>query len=118
MRQKPFTKEQRSILLENAEIAHETGESQVPAVKFFCPWGAATWLISEIKEHANGEVEMFGLCDLGHGSPELGYVLLSELDSLKGPFGLTIERDLYFDANDKTLTEYADEARAQGRIAA
>jgi len=33
------------------------------------------------------------------------------------PFNLPIERDLHFKA-DKTLTEYANEARNQGRIAA
>ena len=27
---------------------------------------------------------------------ELGYFSLKELESLKGPFGLTIERDLFF----------------------
>ncbi|WP_426127674.1 DUF2958 domain-containing protein [Pararhizobium sp. PWRC1-1] len=37
---------------------------------------------------------MFGLCDLGMGEPELGYVLLSELEEIKGPGGIPIERDL------------------------
>jgi len=84
-----------------------------PVVKFFNPVGAATWLISEMDE--NGI--MFGLCDLGMGSPELGSVLLSELEEIVLPFGLGIERDMHFEAN-KTLTEYADEARVLGRIAA
>ena len=30
----------------------------------------------------------FGLCDLGHGFPELGEVRLSEIASLRGPLGL------------------------------
>ena len=34
------------------------------------------------------------MCDLGFGSPELGYVMLSELESLDVGFGLGIERDI------------------------
>ena len=78
-----------------------------PWLKLFNPAGSGTWLISEIED--NGDT-MFGLCDLGHGSPELGYVSLKELESLKLPFGLKIERDMYFEPT-KTLSEYAKEAR-------
>jgi len=76
-----------------------------PWLKLFNPTGSGTWLISEIKDDI-----MYGLCDLGHGSPELGYVSLKELESLKLPFGLGIERDISFEP-DRTLGEYADEAR-------
>jgi hypothetical protein len=83
-----------------------------PVVKFF-GGGACTWLLSEL----DGDIA-FGLCDLGFGCPELGYVSLSELASLKfPPFGLPVERDLHF-KGDKPLSEYANEARAAGRIAA
>lgn len=115
MKQKPFTKQQLSRLIANGlEAAENGGNSQCrPVVKFFCPWGAGTWLISEY----DGEDALFGLCDSGQGSPGLGYVSLSELRAAKGPFGLTIERDLHFTA-DKRLIDYADEARAEGRIIA
>ena len=59
----------------------------------------------------------FGLCDLGMQCPELGSVSLSEIASVRGPGGLTIERDRHFTAN-KTLSEYATEARNAGRIKA
>jgi integrase len=36
----------------------------------------------------------FGLCDLGMGEPELGYVSLTELRTVRGKLGLPIERDL------------------------
>lgn len=49
------------------------------------------------------------------GTPELGFVSMREIRELRGPLGLPIERDLHFDA-DKTLSAYADEARAHGRI--
>ena len=85
-----------------------------PVVKLFSPWGANTWLLTEIDEDQN---TMFGLCDLGMGCPELGYVSLSEISSVKGPMGLHIERDIYFDPK-KTLREYAEEAHRTGRISA
>ena len=40
---------------------------------------------------------------------------MTELRSVRGPLGLPIERDMHFEA-DKTLSAYADEARAHGRI--
>lgn len=60
-------------------------------VKFFNPYGRGTWLITEF----DGRDTMFGLADLGH--PELGYVSLSELESLERMPGLQqIERDSSF----------------------
>jgi hypothetical protein len=61
--------------------------------------------------------EAFGLCDLGMGYPEIGYVSLSELESVRGPLNLPIERDLHFEA-DKTLSAYAAEAHRLGAIKA
>ena len=51
------------------------------------------------------------------GCPELGYVSLSELESVRGRLGLPVERDLGFEA-DKTLSAYADEASTHGAIRA
>jgi hypothetical protein len=74
-----------------------------PVVKFF-GGGACTWLISE----REGDI-LFGLCDLGLGCAELGYVALSELEGLRfPPFGLGVERDSSFEP-DKTLSAYADD---------
>jgi hypothetical protein len=82
-----------------------------PVVKFF-GGSSCTWLISEID--ANNV--MFGLCDLGQGFPELGYVSLDELAAVKfPPFGLPVERDRWFEA-DKTVSEYASEASERGYI--
>jgi hypothetical protein len=49
------------------------------------------------------------------GCPEIGFVRMRELREARGPLGLPIDRDLHFDAN-KTLSAYANEARAHGRI--
>ena len=75
----------------------------------------ASWLLSELYP-ADPDVA-FGLCDLGVGFPELGDVRLSELTALRGPFGLPVERDRHFRAT-KTLTQYANDARAAQRITA
>ena len=86
-----------------------------PPLKLFTPWGACTWLISE-RDPDNPDI-LFGLCDLGMQSPEMGSVSLAELEAVRGFAGLKIERDRWFQPT-MTLTEYADEARAAGRISA
>ncbi len=86
-----------------------------PVVKLFTPDAAATWLI------ASADPEdpdlLFGLCDLGVGFPELGSVLLSEIQSVRGRLGLRVERDLTFKA-DRPISAYAKAATAARRIVA
>ena len=62
-------------------------------VKFFNPYGAGTWLCTSAKRQEDGDYLLFGYCHIFEW--EFGYVMLSELENLKLPFGLTIERDLY-----------------------
>lgn len=116
-----YTKAQEEKLLANGAIANEerSGEveadlSRKPVVKWFTPWGSATWLISEIDPETPDIA--FGLCDLGVGFPELGSVSIAELKAVRR-IGLGVERDLHFTA-DKSLVEYADEARLHNRICA
>jgi len=97
--------------------AAETSERNFdprPVVKLFNPVGSQTWLITEIEPGTNNA---FGLCDMGMGSPELGYVSIDELAALPIPFNLGIERDIHFEA-DLTISEYAEQARENGSIAA
>lgn len=114
MAQKFILDSQMKALIANGKVTAETadGSHLKPVVKFFNPAGAATWLISEIA--ADGDT-LFGLCDLGVGSPELGYVSLSELQAIKGRFGLGIERDMHFEAQG-TMEQYANAARRAGHI--
>ena len=105
-----LTETQRERLLENGR---NRDGSHPPVVKLFDPTGAAAWLVSEL---APEEPDVaFGLADLGFGSPELGSFRISELQSVRGPFGFGIERDLHFRAAHP-LTVYAQAARAAGRI--
>jgi hypothetical protein len=87
-------------------------EKNFPLVKFF-GGGACTWLLSEYDEETR---TFFGLCDLGMGEPEMGYVSLDELLEIRfTPFRLGVERDRFF-TGDKPLLEYWKEERVHGRI--
>ena len=65
-------------------------------VKFFDPTGSWTWYATEYDQDTK---TFFGLVH-GH-EKELGYFSLEELESVKGAFGLGIERDRYFGFNKK-----------------
>lgn len=71
-------------------------------VKYFNPCGAGTWLITEGEKQENGDWLLFGYCHIFEW--EWGYVLLSELESVRLPFGLSIERELY--DTDGTVKDY------------
>lgn len=62
-------------------------------VKYFNPCGRGTWLITEAEKQEDGDWLLYGYCHIYEW--EWGYVSLRELESIKLPFGLTIERDLY-----------------------
>lgn len=113
---KLITKPIRAALIRNGALSAAGADTAhlKPVLKVFTPWAGATWLITEMD--ADGD-RMFGLADLGLGMPELGYASLQELQSLTGPAGLKVERDRHFEAT-MTLAEYAEAARAAGRIAA
>ena len=84
-----------------------------PACKFFNPAGAGTWLVAELDP--DDPSVGFGLADLGFGCPELGSFSMDELQSFQGPFGLGIERDLWFEGR-WPISVYAAAARRAGRI--
>ena len=92
------------------------GDAKVIA-KFFNPIGAGTWLITEGNKLDNGDYEMFGYCHLGDDfNAEFGYVMLSDLENIKLPLGMSIERDLYLKegqtlidvmkSNDMSIPDY------------
>lgn len=99
----------------NAERSarNQATEDFQPVVKLFCPWGGATWLLTEL-DPEDPDIA-FGLCDLGMGFPELGSVGLSEMVAVRGPGGLRIERDRSFKPT-KSLQGYAEAARRDQQI--
>ena len=110
-----MTKEIKQKLLRN-NMPQNRDLDHKPVVKFFAPVGSATWLITEMD--IADEDTLYGLCDLGMGSPELGYVSLKELKMqlfMGGALG--IERDLNFTAN-RTISDYYNQALREKRIVA
>ena len=117
-----LTKALRAKLIDNgqaqrAAIRNGSDDPQpidpYPVVKLFTPDAGATWLLTELDPE--DEDLAFGLCDLGLGEPELGYVRISELQALRGPLRLPVERDLHFMAS-RPISVYFQEARRAGRI--
>ena len=105
-----ITKPQMKELLKNGATHYDDHR---PVVKLFTPDGAATWLI----DSADPEDPdlLYGLCDLGFGAPELGFVRLTEIKAVRGQLGLPAERDLYFEPQ-LSLGEYARASWEAGRI--
>lgn len=67
--------------------------------KFFNPSGLGSWFVTEASKQEDGDYIFFGYVEspLGAEFNEFGYFSLRELESVKGPYGLGIERDLYFE---------------------
>lgn len=105
---------QRAQLRANAQASAQNPRfDPPPVVKLFTPDANATWLLSEL----DAEGIAFGLCDLGLGCPELGFVGLAELEALRGRWGLPIACDMHFVAH-QPLSAYAREAHLAQRILA
>ena len=71
--------------------SQENEPDLIVRVKFDLPWAEWSWWGIEF----DGSDTFFGLVD-GY-EQELGYFSLSELEAFRGPGGLCVERDLYFD---------------------
>lgn len=77
--------------------SQEDIDDPICSLKYFTPDSSFSWFIFEGEKQVDGDWLFFSkvvssLCPEG----ELGYVRLSELQSVKGPLGLGIERDLYW----------------------
>ena len=96
------SREQLPELYANEELGLEAKAQ----VKFFTPDSNWSWYASEF----DGEDTFFGLV-IGF-VPELGYFSLSELEGVRGPMGLAIERDLHFEP--KSLQELRDHYEENG----
>ena len=92
---KLLTKEIKQAL--PALYSQDEIKNPVVVCKFFTPDAGWTWYIVEGSEQEDGDWLFFAkvispICPDG----ELGSVLLSQLEKVRGPLGLGIERDLYF----------------------
>lgn len=76
------------------ETDGQPAEKTMVVAKYFNPCGVGTWFAVEYDPE---DRIFFGYVNLGNDDlAELGYFSLDELESLKLPFGLRVERDLYF----------------------
>jgi Protein of unknown function (DUF2958) len=95
----------------------QRGQTLGGTTKFFAPWSNWTWYATEGSYvDANGYYDTNGpktdfICFgwVEGDYPELGYFSLNELQQARGPFGLGIERDLYY--TPKTLKAVIDASR-------
>ncbi|MCF0069138.1 DUF2958 domain-containing protein [Dyadobacter sp. CY261] len=103
------------IMIHNAqEVQNQLAKDHAPVVKLHSKYGKAIWLLSELDPVNN---IAFGLCDLGQGTPELSYVSLTDLASLKHarlkvPM---VEADLAFEGK-YVMSVYLKAAKAAGRV--
>ena len=99
---KLLTKEIRDKLPKLYANDNKKPEDVKIIVKFFSPVGSWTWYATEGEKQENGDYLFFGF--VAGDFPDLGYFSLKELESVKLPFGLGIERDLHYGYNH-TLAE-------------
>lgn len=76
-------------------------------VKFFCPWNNWTWYVMEGEYQKESDTWLFFGLVIGLET-EFGYFTLTELENIRGPGGLSIERDMYFKS---TLAEIKENNR-------
>jgi hypothetical protein len=74
--------------------------------KFFNPCGRGSWFPVE---YDPTERLFFGFAEITDG--ELGYFSLDELERFRGPLGLEIERDLWWDPDTKLADVIAGRVR-------
>jgi hypothetical protein len=87
----PLLDEKSREALPELYSQEERGLEALAQVKFFTPDAGWTWYASEF----DGEDTFFGLV-IGLET-ELGYFSLSELEQVRGPMGLPVERDRWFE---------------------
>ena len=98
-----MTKKQEEQLVKNHKASQANPDKDLKhkaVIKLFNPAGLGTWYASEY----DPETKLaFGVADLGF--PEMGSFAMYELEDLKLPMGLKIERDLSFKENKYSLKE-------------
>jgi len=111
---KLLTKEIVSAFKKQGDTSEMEMEEIKVIAKFFNPIGASTWYLYEFEEE-----EGIFWCFANLGDPtfaECGTVALKELEDLRLPMGLRIERDMHFPIGKHTLREIIDKVKSGGYI--
>lgn len=104
---KLLTKEQLVKLKSNGSYENQDRD-HTPVVMLTIPYTDCIWLISEIMPE--NENVGFGLCDIGQGTPELGYVDLKDLADNQMYIGMPVYNNPLFNGK-YPMSAYADAAR-------
>jgi hypothetical protein len=75
--------------------SQESSSAPIVHAKLFTPDVGWTWFVTEGTEEEDGDWLLFGYV-IGM-EEEWGYFLLSEIAGVRGPLGLAVERDLWFE---------------------
>ena len=100
---KLITKKLKKRFAAQGDTSGKKARDIMVIAKFFCPWGSASWFATDYYTDSN---TCFGYVNLGEpfeDCAELGCFSINELEELRGPAGLKIERDLYW--HEQTLEE-------------
>lgn len=105
---KLITKELEEAFAKQGDTSEKQAKDIKVICKFFNPMGAGTWWVFE---KIDDDVYMcFAL--LGEAIfSEIGSISISEMESLKLPLGLGIERDLSYKIGSETLQEVIDKVQ-------
>ena len=92
--------------------AQAGNKNPIVHAKFFTPDSSWTWFITEGSPEEDDFIFFGYVIGL---EEEWGYVSLAELESVRGPLNLPIERDLYFEAGpwDEVIARYRNERGEQ-----
>ena len=72
-----------------------SNDEALALVKFFTPDSSWTWYVVSASRHPEtGDVQFYGL--VNGLALEWGYFWLFELEKIRGPLGLLVERDIYW----------------------
>jgi hypothetical protein len=83
-----------ALLKRFVEVGKQDVQNPIVVAHFFNPCGAGNWYATSYDPQEN---VIFGWAEILPGGGEWGYTSIDELESYVGPFGIGIERDLYWD---------------------
>jgi hypothetical protein len=99
---KILTQEVLNAFKKQGKTGNKSAKDIKIVLKLFNPCGGQTWYLYEKED----DDIYWGFVNLGdYEMSECGTVSMSELMSLRLPFGLTIERDMYFKPLSMSLEE-------------
>lgn len=90
-----------------------TADDPIVVAKYFDPCGSGTWYITELESDSELDIAYGYVTGLGFN--EWGSISINELESIKRPFGLTIERDIY--CGEKRISEHVPELKKDIELA-